>query len=104
MCTDPQDADTKINEFLHQLLALGHSRDSLEPLFCPELKKTRLSTLSAMTQQSRKGYDLRKPKLQRTKSTSMSNSILMTHQQGKSKSYVENMWLTQPMAPPSLHA
>jgi hypothetical protein len=51
MCTDPQDADTKINvnEFLHQLLALGHSRDSLESLFRAELKKTRLSTLSAVT-------------------------------------------------------
>jgi hypothetical protein len=34
LCTDPQDADTKIREFLHQLLARGRSRDSLEPLFC----------------------------------------------------------------------
>jgi hypothetical protein len=28
----------------------------------------------------------------------MSNSILMTHQQGKFKSYGENMWLTPPIA------
>jgi hypothetical protein len=34
LCTDPQDPDAKIHKFLHQLLARGHSRDSLEPLFC----------------------------------------------------------------------
>jgi hypothetical protein len=33
LCTDKSDADHKIEEFLHQLLARGHTRTSLTPLF-----------------------------------------------------------------------
>ncbi|MGA0808888.1 MAG: hypothetical protein ACO3PI_07545, partial [Burkholderiaceae bacterium] len=33
LCTDKADADAKVVEFLHQLLARGHTRNSLQPLF-----------------------------------------------------------------------
>ncbi|KAL3792004.1 hypothetical protein ACHAWO_013918 [Cyclotella atomus] len=33
LCTDKSDVDRKIDEFLHQLLARGHTRTSLTPLF-----------------------------------------------------------------------